>query len=120
MVSEPSKSTGVTFPYEKQAMNGDEMPNGLQYYDQLMYQQLRLLYDQYRKGVITRETAQSEKKKFLHEYECYKIQWEMVDEISEMIRRTELARAEYRKTRTLENADRLCAIIEGRKNENYT
>ena len=52
MSEENNKSTGVTFPYEKQAMNGDEMPEGLPYYDQLMYQLLRLLYDAFKKGII--------------------------------------------------------------------
>lgn len=115
MVSESTKSTGVTMPYEKQAMNGDDMPDGLSYYDQLLFQQLRLLYDQFKKGAIDRETAQNEKRQMLDEYECYKIQWQMIDDVSDIVRRTELARAEYRKNRTLENADRLCAIIEGRK-----
>lgn len=31
----------------------------------------------------------------------------------EIIRKTEIARADYRKDRTLENADRLVAAIEG-------
>lgn len=115
MVSESTQSTGVTLPYEKQAMNGDEMPDGLPYYDQLLFQQLRLLYDSFKKGIINRETAQKEKRQMLDEYECYKIQWKMIDEVSDIVRRTELARADFRKNPSIETAERLAATIEGRK-----
>ena len=115
MVSEPAKSTGVTFPYEKQTMNGDEMPEGLPYYDQLMYQQLRLLYDAFKKGIIDRETAQKEKRQMLNEYECYKIQWQMIDDVSDIIRRTELARAEFRKAPSIDAGWNLLNACEGRK-----
>ena len=115
MVSESTQSTGVTLPYEKQAMNGDEMPDGLPYYDQLLFQQLRLLYDSFKKGIINRETAQKEKRQMLDEYESYKIQWKMIDEVSDIVRRTELARADFRKNPSIETAERLAATIEGRK-----
>lgn len=115
MVSEPAKSTGVTLPYEKQAMNGDDMPEGLEYPDQIMFLQLRMLYDQFKKGVINRETAQREKRQLLDEYRVYKFREEMEKEWVDIIKLTEQARAEYRKDPTIENADRLVAIIEGRK-----
>lgn len=115
MVSEPPKPTGVTLPYEKQAMNGDDMPDGLPYYDQLLFQQLRLLYDQFKKGIIDRDTAQKEKRQMLSEYECYKIQWQMIDDVSDIIRRTELARADFRKKPTVENGWNLLNACEGRK-----
>lgn len=87
MVSESGKSTGVTLPYERQAMNGDEMPDGLPYYDQLLFLQLRLLYDTHKKGIIDRETARKEKRQMLDEYECYKIQWQMIDGLYQIQRR---------------------------------
>lgn len=115
MVSEPVKSTGVTLPYERQAMNGDEMPDGLPYYDQLAFQLLRPLYDQFKNGKIDRETAMKEKRKILDERECYKIQWQMIDDVSDIIRRTELARADFRKNPTVENGWNLLNACEGRK-----
>ena len=115
MVSEPAKSTGVTLPYEKQAMNGDDMPEGLEYPDQIMFLQLRMLYDQFKKGIINRDTAQKEKRQMLNEYECYKIQWQMIDDVSDIIRRTELARADFRKNPTVENGWNLLNACEGRK-----
>lgn len=115
MVSESAKSTGVILPYEKQAINGEELPTSLEYPDQIMFLQLRMLYDQFRKGIINRETAQREKKQLLDEYRLYTFRNEMEKEWVEIIRLTELARSAYRKDRTLENADKLVAILEGRK-----
>ena len=110
-----AENLGLPIELEKDAMNGKEMPDGLEYPEQILYMCLRMLYDQYRKQTITREMAAVEKKKLLDEYRCYKYQHEMGDEWVDVIKRTELARADYRKDRTLENADKLVAVIEGRK-----
>lgn len=80
-----------------------------------MFLQLRALYDQFRKGIINRETAQKEKKQLLDEYRLYTFRNDMEKEWVEIIKSTEMARAAYRKDRTLENADKLVAILEGRK-----
>lgn len=110
-----SKATGVTFPYERQAMNGDELPKGLEYPDQVLYLLLRALYDQLRRGIVDRDTAIREKKNLLKEYEAYKFVDEMGKEWVKVIKDTEIARANYRKNRTLENADKLLIAIEGRE-----
>ena len=68
MVPEP-KATGVTFPYEQQAMNGAEMPEKLEYPDQILYLSLRMLYAQLKQGIVDRPTAVREKKKLMQEYE---------------------------------------------------
>lgn len=114
MVSE-SQTTGVTLPWEKKAMAGDEMPNGLEYPDQILYLQLRMLYAQKRAGIIDREQAVLEKKKLLDTYRHHQYIDQMGKTWVKQIKDTELARAEYRKDRTLENADKLVALIEGRK-----
>lgn len=107
-------SESVTLPYEKEAMRGDELPAGMEYPDQVMYLNLRLLYKSYHMGIVTREQAKLEKKKLLDEYRVYKYNRELEKEIVDMIRKTELARAAYRKDRTLENADLLLNAVEGR------
>lgn len=107
--------TGIVLPWEKDAMAGLEMPDGLSYPDQILYLSLRMLYAQYFKKVIDRETAAKEKKKLLQEYKCYQYQDEMGKKWVEVIRLTDLARCDYKKNRTLENADRLVEIIEGKK-----
>ena len=107
--------TGVVLQWEKAAMAGLEMPDGLSYPDQILYLELRMLYHQYYQKVIDRETATKEKKKLLDEYRIYKFQYELGNQCVETIRLTELARADYRKNPCHENAMKLIEIIEGRK-----
>ena len=110
-----NEETGVVVFWEKDAMAGLEMPDGLSFPDQILYLCLRDLYSQYYQKLITREVATKEKKKLLHEYRCYKFQDDMGKEYVEIIRLTELARAEYRKNPCHENAMKLIDIIEGKK-----
>lgn len=112
MVSE-SKTNSLTFPYERQASEGEEMPDGLDYPDKVVYLCFRMLYAQLRMGIIDRDTAVREKRKLLREYEAYKFVEELGQGWVKVIRETEIARSEYRKNRTLENADRLLAAIDG-------
>lgn len=108
-----SKSNGVVFPYERQAANGDEMPGGLDYPDKVTYLCFRMLYAQLRMGIVDRETAIREKRKIMREYEHYKFTEQIGKQCVDTIRQTELARAAYRKSRTLENADLLLVAIDG-------
>lgn len=108
-----TERAGLTPPYEKAAMEGAEMPDGLEYPDQILFLELRMLYEQFRRGYLDRETARKEKKKLLEVYRVHQFSDQMGKEWTRQIRRTELARAAYRKERTLENADRLLAAIEG-------
>lgn len=113
MVSEPEK-TGVTLPWEKIAMAGGEMPDGLDYPDQVLFLELRMLYEQYKKGVVGKAAATREKKRLLDNYRVYKFNDQMGKEWVKQIKLTELARAAYLKDRTLDNADKLVTLIEGR------
>ena len=108
-----SKLLGL--PYEKIAMAGGEMPKGLEYPDQILFLELRLLYDSYKRKLIDRETATQEKVELLRTYEAHKIVDRMGKEWVDQIKRTELARATYRKEKTIENADKLLACVEGGK-----
>lgn len=105
----------LELPYEKIAMAGGEMPKGLEYPDQILFLELRLLYDSYKKKIIDRDTATREKVELLRTYEGHKAVESMGKLWVEQIKKTELFRADYRKNRTLENADRLLKSIEGGK-----
>lgn len=105
----------LELPYEKIAMAGGEMPKGLEYPDQILFLELRLLYDSYKRKLIDRETATQEKVELLRTYEAHKIVDRMGKEWVDQIKRTELARATYRKEKTIENADKLLACVEGGK-----
>ena len=108
-------ATGIVLPWEQQAIRGEEMPDGLRYAEQILYLCLRMLYAQKKLGIIDRDTAILEKKKLLDEYQCYDFQQKMGDEWVAVIKETELARAEFRKNPTAENAEALVEIIEGRR-----
>ena len=110
-----AEETGIVLPWEKDAMAGVELPNGLSYPDQILYLELRMLYRQYYQKIIDRETATKEKKKLLDEYKIYQFREELEKQWVEIIRLTELARAEYRKKPCHENAMKLIDIIEGKK-----
>lgn len=109
-----SESKLLELPYEKIAMSGGEMPKGLEYPDQILFLELRLLYDSYKRKLIDRDAATREKVELLRVYEAHKIVDSMGKEWVEQIKKTETARAGYRKDRTLENADLLVLAIEGR------
>lgn len=110
-----AESKLLELPYEKIAMSGGEMPTGLEYPDQILFLELRILYDSYKRKLIDRETATREKVELLRTYEGHKAVESMGKLWVEQIKKTELLRAEYRKNRTLENADRLIKQIEGGK-----
>ena len=74
-----------------------------------------MLYHQYYQKVIDRDAATKEKKKLLDEYRVNQFREEMGNHWVEIIRLTDIARCDYKKNRTLENADRLIEIIEGKK-----
>lgn len=108
-----AESKLLELPYEKIAMSGGEMPKGLEYPDQILFLELRLLYDSYKRKLIDRDTATQEKAELLRVYETHKIVDKMGKEWVDQIKRTELARAAYRKDKTIENADKLVACVEG-------
>lgn len=106
----------LELPYEKIAMAGGEMPKGLEYPDQILFLGLRVLYGSYRRKLIGRDLATQEKVELLRTYEAHKIVDRMGKEWVDIIRLTEIARAEYRKNPCHENAMRLIETIEGRTN----
>jgi hypothetical protein len=114
-LSNDRKSTGITLPWEQDAINGNEMPKGLEYPDQVLFLCLRMLYAQKKAGIIDRETAVNEKKSMLEEYRLYQFRNDMEKEWVQMVKNTELLRAEYRKNPTVENGMKLIAAIEGGK-----
>ena len=56
-------STGFTFPWEKAAMHGEELPEGLSLPDQMAYTCLRNIYFLYYNKTISRDQAAAEKQR---------------------------------------------------------
>ena len=55
--------SGYTFPWEREAMQGAEIPEGLSIYDQMAYISLRTLYHDYYEKRLNRTTASAEKRR---------------------------------------------------------
>lgn len=100
-------------PYERIAMSGSEMPDGLSSADQQMFLELRLLYDSHKRGIIDRGTARKEKVKLLNNYHANVIVENLTKQWAQQHMKTEQARQTYRKNRTLENADAVILAFEG-------
>ena len=103
------------FSWERIAMAGGEMPDNLPYSEQLLFLALRLLYDSYKRKLIDRETATKEKSKLITEYQVNVLMDKIILDLVDQLKRSELARAEYRKNRTLENADKVIDTLEGKR-----
>lgn len=113
MVPKSGQSSGIVLPYEQAAIRGEEMPKGLDYPDQILFILLRDLYERFRNGKIDKDSARREKMQYLKEYEVYKKNWDMGQHWAQVLIKTDLARAEYKKNPTIENADRLVAVLDG-------
>lgn len=103
--------TGVTLPYEKEAMHGLDMPDGLEQPDQLMFLCLRQLYEQKRAGLIERNRAVQEKGRLLEEYRIAKFRYDLWERGAAMWQRIEAASSEYRKSPSVKAADKLLEAI---------
>ena len=100
-------------PYERIAMAGGEMPDDLEWFDRTLFLQLRMLYHQFKQGIVDRETASCEKRKLLKDRDFQIFQDNYTKDVAKMIASTESARQAYRKNRTLENADAIILAFEG-------
>lgn len=73
-------STGFTFPWEKAAMHGEELPEGLSLPDQMAYTCLRNIYFLYYNKTISRDQAAAEKQRV-------RVQWERAASAAEFERK---------------------------------
>lgn len=99
------------FDYEGQAIACEEMPDGLPSYDQTMFLNLRSLYDQFRKGLISREIAKKEKNKLIKAWEYDKFLYGLGMQWSERYKRLEELSKQYNKNPSLEIADKIMKVI---------
>lgn len=108
----------LVFPFERDAEQGMPMPDGLSLTDQLAYQFLKNLYERVKRGSVTREQAILEKGKMTHQYNLAKEELEAYSVLGNrwagLLKRAEGAQIRYQMDRTLENADLLSAVLNGR------
>ena len=107
----------LKFPWERQAMNGEEMPDGLSLEEQLAYQALAHLYGRYHMKLIDRERGRAEKGKITHTLYCREQKESMnrrlANHYAQLLRALEGAANDYAKNRTLEAADRMYQVVYG-------
>jgi len=104
-----------TIPLEQAAEFGMKMPEGLHVADQALFLGLRMLYGSIRLKIIDDDRFMRERRKLIQECEHFRFRDDLAFRYADIIRRTELAKAAYRKERSLENADQLMVAVEGRK-----
>lgn len=105
----------MLFPFEKIAMQGGEIPEGLSGPEITAFLQLRLLYANFRAGAIDREAGAREKVKIADVYRSEKFRDDRLQNWFKARNATDFARIEYAKNRTLENADKIVEALESSK-----
>ena len=109
--------SGYAFPWEREAMQGAEMPDGLSIHDQMAYTSLRTLYHNFHEKWLDRRTASAEKRRILAAWDKAKRTAEFERKLAffqaQMYKDTELAKAAVRKDPSPENAIRLCNVLDG-------
>lgn len=90
-------------PFEREAMKGEPMPEGLDFADVQMFQALSSLYRRYYKKEMSREAAAKEKKDLIYAYEDLKRSVEMFKKVAQLWPRAEVSAITFRKNPTLEN-----------------
>ncbi len=112
-----SPGCGYAFPWEREAMRGEEMPDGLSLYDQMAYLSLRILYRDYHEKRLDRETASTEKHRIFAAWDKAKCTVEFERKLSyfhaRLYKDTEMAKTAVRKDPSPENAVRLCNVLDG-------
>ena len=98
-------------------MRGDEMPEGLSLPDQLAYTALRNVYHAYYNKIISRDAAAAEKTKIRYQHgrvtTSMVFQNQLCAHHVKLTKETEGARSIFRKNPTIENAMRLCNVMDG-------
>lgn len=109
--------SGYVFPWEREAMRGEEMPDELSLYDQMAYISLRTLYHDYHEKRLDRETASAEKRRIVGAWQRAKdtadFQRKLAFFSARVFKDTEAAKIAVRKDPSPENAIRLCNVMDG-------
>lgn len=104
---------------EEAASQNQTMPRGLDAFEQAAYLSLRCLYSHYRHGEISKEAAMREKKaiRLAHEERVRvdAVRSDLSKHCADLWKAVEGFTSDYRKERSLENADRVMEAIYGVK-----
>ena len=100
----------MEFAFEREAMNGQPLPKGLDIADSCLYVSLKSLYAMYRNKLISRKDATEEKKRLIYNWEPDKAKIEFLNRDSETLRgKIGAASEDYKNNPCTETADKLYA-----------
>ncbi len=103
----------MKYVWEQEAKRQAPMPDGLPIADQAAYQALALLAARYKIGAVGADQAKKERIEIDRAYGYRSSGDRLVDWTVGLRKRIEAAQANYRKDRTIENADVLSNTIDG-------
>ena len=100
------------FSFERQAMQGQPLPQGLDIADSCLYVALKNIYAMYRNKMISRKDATEEKRRLIYNWKTDKSKIEFLNRESEELRnKIGTASEDYKNNPCIETADRLYAAF---------
>ena len=98
--------------FERQAMQGQPLPKGLDIADSCLYIALKNLYAMYRSKLISRKDATEEKRRLVYNWTTDKSKIEVLNRDNEALReKIGVASDAYRENPSIETADALYAAL---------
>ena len=112
LVDETWKSTMTEFTFEREAMQGNPLPQGLDIADSCLYVALKNLYAMYRNKLISRKDATEEKRRLIYNWTTDKAKIEFLNRESETLRdKIGDVSEEYKNNPCIETAEKLYAAF---------
>ena len=102
----------IEFSFEREAMQGQPLPKGLDVADSCLYVSLKNLYAMYLNKLISRKDATEEKRRLVYNWTTDKSKIEFLNRESEALRdKIKDASEEYKNNPCIETADALYAAF---------
>ena len=112
LVGETWKSTMTEFTFEREAMQGNPLPQGLDIADSCLYVALKNLYAMYQNKLISRKDATEEKRRLVYNWTTDKAKLDFLNRDSETLRdKIGAASDEYKNNPCIETAEKLYAAF---------
>ena len=112
LVDETWKSTMTEFTFEREAMQGNPLPQGLDIADSCLYVALKNLYAMYQNKLISRKDATEEKRRLVYNWTTDKAKLDFLNRDAETLRdKIGAASEEYKNNPCVETADKLYAAF---------
>ena len=112
LVRETWKSTMTEFTFEREAMQGKPLPQGLDIADSCLYVALKNLYAMYQNKLISRKDATEEKRRLIYNWTTDKAKIEFLNRESETLRdKIGDVSEEYKNNPCIETAEKLYAAF---------